>query len=403
MTRRAGITLTEVLVAIFVMGIGLISLLTLFPLGALNMAQSIKDDRCAQASNNADALFRIYWRQVGELAQANPTLWDTDPTLSALDNPALTDTAAPVSTFTNLYQLSQTGVPPYVGPGYPVVLDPIGHAARGSGTGPVVIRVAGNATAALSGLIPRRNYLPAPSSGTLINQAIRSCTLLDDITFGPTGAPTPVTTTNQTVERQGRYNWAFLIQKPDVSQRDTVSLTTIVYSGRVPDLVPANSEVKYSGRGGTGASVNDAIARLVVGSTRVQINYGHASRPKPNVRKGGWVMDGSVGMYRTAGGADVIGSLSTLTGSGRQISVPAALNPPEAPILNADFYRVIAVEDLPTGGPGGTAAVVLELQTPIKPNPGNIAAYDGDVYVLNNVIEVFERGLVSPTSRPAVE
>src|SRR5882757_2725476 len=52
-TRRPGVTLIEVLVAIFVMGIGLICLLTLFPLGAMRMAAAFKDERAAQAAINA--------------------------------------------------------------------------------------------------------------------------------------------------------------------------------------------------------------------------------------------------------------------------------------------------------------------------------------------------------------
>lgn len=53
---QSGITLIEVLVAIFVMGIGLLALLTLFPLGALEMAQAIKDDRTGVVAANAVAL-----------------------------------------------------------------------------------------------------------------------------------------------------------------------------------------------------------------------------------------------------------------------------------------------------------------------------------------------------------
>src|SRR5438128_9401464 len=53
---RTGATLTEVLVAIFVTSIGLLALLTLFPLGALSMAQAIKDDRTAHAAANAEAI-----------------------------------------------------------------------------------------------------------------------------------------------------------------------------------------------------------------------------------------------------------------------------------------------------------------------------------------------------------
>src|SRR5262245_30461446 len=54
--RRSGLTLIEVLVAIFVMAIGLMALLTLFPLGALRMGQAIQDDRAAHVCRNAEAL-----------------------------------------------------------------------------------------------------------------------------------------------------------------------------------------------------------------------------------------------------------------------------------------------------------------------------------------------------------
>jgi hypothetical protein len=55
-TSELGTALIEVLVAIFVMGVGLLALLTLFPLGALEMAQAIKDDRTATVAANAAAL-----------------------------------------------------------------------------------------------------------------------------------------------------------------------------------------------------------------------------------------------------------------------------------------------------------------------------------------------------------
>jgi Tfp pilus assembly protein PilV len=54
--KQAGITLLEVLVAIFITGIGLLALLQLFPLGALDMAEAIKDDRTAAVAARAVAL-----------------------------------------------------------------------------------------------------------------------------------------------------------------------------------------------------------------------------------------------------------------------------------------------------------------------------------------------------------
>ena len=53
MTRRSGVTLVEVLVAIFVMAIGLIALLTLFPIGMLRVSQALGDARSVECADNA--------------------------------------------------------------------------------------------------------------------------------------------------------------------------------------------------------------------------------------------------------------------------------------------------------------------------------------------------------------
>lgn len=53
---QAGIALVEVLVALFAMGSGLLALLTLFPLGVLEMARAIEDDRTAALAGDAITL-----------------------------------------------------------------------------------------------------------------------------------------------------------------------------------------------------------------------------------------------------------------------------------------------------------------------------------------------------------
>lgn len=54
-SSEAGVTLVEILAAIFIMGTGLMTLLTLFPLGALEMAEAIKDDRTAAIAAEVSA------------------------------------------------------------------------------------------------------------------------------------------------------------------------------------------------------------------------------------------------------------------------------------------------------------------------------------------------------------
>lgn len=57
--RRSGLTLLEVLITIFVMGIGMLSVLTLFPLAARKIGMSIDMDRASQMAANASALDEI--------------------------------------------------------------------------------------------------------------------------------------------------------------------------------------------------------------------------------------------------------------------------------------------------------------------------------------------------------
>src|SRR5437867_180385 len=58
MIRRGG-TLIEVEIAIFVVAVGLLGLLALFPLGAANIALAVKDDRSAHSVANAVAFAKL--------------------------------------------------------------------------------------------------------------------------------------------------------------------------------------------------------------------------------------------------------------------------------------------------------------------------------------------------------
>src|SRR5689334_25445658 len=86
MNRRPGVTLIEVLVAIFVVAIGLLALLTLFPLGALSMAQAIKDDRIALMASNAVATLRTM--DVASDANVQAAMTQNNPGGYAPDTPS---------------------------------------------------------------------------------------------------------------------------------------------------------------------------------------------------------------------------------------------------------------------------------------------------------------------------
>ena len=61
---QSGVTLVEVLVGIFITGIALLALLALFPVGALEMARAIKDDRAEQIAAEAAAFSQAAERVV---------------------------------------------------------------------------------------------------------------------------------------------------------------------------------------------------------------------------------------------------------------------------------------------------------------------------------------------------
>jgi len=82
-SRRRGVTLLEVLAAIVIVGVGMMALLVLFPLGALSMARAVQDDRAANIARDSvtlsldgmDALAqtRVYLTVSLAVGKADPT------------------------------------------------------------------------------------------------------------------------------------------------------------------------------------------------------------------------------------------------------------------------------------------------------------------------------------------
>src|SRR4029079_9186142 len=65
---RSGLSLLEVLVAIFVMGIGVISLLVLFPVGLLNVKGALDNEQVARSAYSGQSYSEIpHMRVVDEL------------------------------------------------------------------------------------------------------------------------------------------------------------------------------------------------------------------------------------------------------------------------------------------------------------------------------------------------
>lgn len=378
MTRRPGLSLTEVLVALFIMGIGTIAILTLFPLGALNMAQALRDDRTTQAAGQADAFLRWYVQEAK--THPNPARRLTNESwYKALTDPGYTTASK------NLVPTTLQNPTTWSGPGYPVVIDPMGHIARGSagnraswvgdggfGNGD---RANFPNTTPLSRhtflLVSDASKVPTTPIDTRPAFTQRICTLLDGMGYDKTtGAPD---LTTGSIDRDIRYNWLWVLQTSDgTSTASAATMTVVVFDRRAPMYAPAGSEEVYT--------------PFYAQPRQTRVSF--AKDQAPPVQKGGWLMD-----------ATVVAADPT----GRTFFVPSSADgpgtlPPPAGVIpwvrNANFYRVASVTEDP-----GTGGVDVELEVALKddatpPVAGAIVPlpeqYRRFVY-LNGAAEVFVR------------
>lgn len=343
--RRPGLSLLEVIVALFVMAIGMISLLTLFPLGALQMGQALRDARAAETCSQADTMMRLWWQR--DVVEGNPfgSVGLQDPAFGFLDNPQNTLPALPFAGDT-------------IRSSYPVFIDPIGWDARTGKPAVVKTQVAGG----LGGLTPRRSMFwitndpnnlagPYPARSTTFQSAFsfRTATMMDDITFNEAALPDSTSTAAVpgTLARQGRYNWTAVIQRPDNVNRFVADLKILVFDGRAPGIAPADAERVFNPAGAAS-----------VGTSQIVLNVG--ATPPDYLRAGSWIMDGTL----------------IAAGAGAPVSV-----------RNAVWYRIQSIDKDTLAG-----AFIIDLQTPLL-RPVTAAS---QIYVFKGLLEVFDRPQLAP-------
>jgi hypothetical protein len=324
--HRSGTTLVEVLVAIFVMAIGCLAILAMFPIGALNMTRSIKNDRCAHAAANARAI-----------AIAHNIMFDGNlGNLFNNPNVAATHEDAPMD-----------------GQSYALFVDPIGSASYANTAG------AGLPDKWVAGLPPPIGLLRRVnlSFTTTVQTRLRWCTLLDDINFAANGTPANPTgiplAAPGSVERAGKYSWAWLLRRPRTGIKSVCEMTVSVYEQRSLSTGIRGGVKEYDYTATWNALRPNVITLLVPSAKAFPL------------REGGWILDAT----------PVFNPVTKLLTSKS----------------HAKFYRVVNIGD-PVGG-AGFSTIEVELASNVQ-NSGDFAANPPRFVVLDGVVEVFECGQV---------
>ncbi len=338
---RRGVTLIEVLIAMFVMAIGLMGILALFPAGALQMANAVKNERTNQTATIMEGHAKYLWREAwtdpqGLKPEVNVLSSYTE--LAALDNPSVQPSQVGAYLTGALPGTNYQGDRLSGAPSSPVFIDPIGHATQTAGTAQYWVGYPYQ-------VLPRRTLSIPPTftNGAVLPTVvrIRLCGLLDDLTFDINGLP-PV----NFVQRAGDYNAAWLIQRPKNNLRTEVNLQVVVYRKRPP----ADTYVSETPIGNY-----DNLNPIYPGSRQLTLPLG-----VPAPKAGTWLLL-----------------------AGTQSNTQEAY---------ADFYRVVSV--------AGTGPFTVEFNQPLKSHAVNYGPYTGVLIQMENVAEVFDKGTLSIDERP---
>lgn len=265
--HRPGATLLEVLVAIFIMGIGLMALLVLFPLGALRMAAAIRSDRAAQAAVTASAIANV--KDIRRDAGLG-TDYIYKPSIGKTGDHFLNPVPG-VLTDADFQRRS-----------YPILVDPVGYYTA---AGLPAQKGVGNLTGG-NLLLARRPVSFTPAAGV---EVYKWFTQQDDIVFEKDGSAKSIVA--GAIEREVGYSYAYLLQRPRTSDPSVVECTVVVYAGR-PVGLSGNldlSEFPYY-LYDNGSNTSEVTFDPTINSIRIRYGalFGKAAPP---IRPGDWVLD----------------------------------------------------------------------------------------------------------------
>jgi hypothetical protein len=251
----------EVLIAMFIMAIGMMALLALFPVGAVSMAQALKDDRCAYASIVSENTAIASNIRYGDWAVTTPL------------NAAAAGSATGLGmVFVDPYGVQNGLLTPL---GAPVVMN--------------ILRVSPSFASPASPTNP--TGIPVTVPPVLPSYVTdRWFSLPDDIGYNLGGYP-DIVTTGGVLDRGRRYSLAYLLRKQLSIQ---VTPTPFANANQIPVQLYA---VVYSGRPVFSLATTPG-EHLLQGGTPVPPN----SIRLPGVglqglKRGGWVFEPDNGYF----------------------------------------------------------------------------------------------------------
>jgi hypothetical protein len=246
--RRSGTSLMEVLVGFGILGIGVASVISLYPFAALTASKALTDDRTTTCALTADGQLRdLHKRNVVEVAQTSGETLVTEPYFSRLDTGAGGARVLPDDT----------------GPSYPVFIDPIGMANN------IQPPTVGTNIPNIPTGIPRVNLSTVTGSGDQVRHALRFCSQLDGLGYNEDGAVVA-----GPEMRELRYNWLWVVQRPVNRDRFNLRMQVVVFNQRIHQYRPSMTETVFPN------------VTFTVGQTFIS-----GVPATAELRKGSWIMD----------------------------------------------------------------------------------------------------------------
>jgi hypothetical protein len=441
---RSGITLTEILISILIMGVGVISLATLFPLGLMRLRNASRMTRGSFLAESA--VSDLGTRNL--LAQGSflglPAIAQCYVTTSGQYNPWLQDTPS----YGADWNTAPFGVTRTIGPGLPVAYDPLWRAAcNGSGLYLPPLTAAGNnppearfgqgVWAGGAGFVrtdPDGNPASAHGLQRLTNMppafnAVVYQTFVspeDYILQDPKGAyqdpnaaagtrltgvsPVVPDMTNGVPDNEWRYSWLFTGQQSDAANGTVFDGDVVVCENRAFGIDAVTSPFGGTAYQVTGETVVEAVWGFSAApDTRYNPTGNYApygspsarrtvllrwpsSMPDPDVKVGGWIAD--VTYERNA----------TVQNTGTRWANLGGTSPPTSSLYPAQrcyWYQIAKRTDptVDTLGLGGQTyrqmtvwtTTPLRAMTPMNYGPPATPAHVEAALIMPSVVNVYPR------------